>query len=40
MDLEVNYYGKQDQVFDVISEFARGELGRDHWVGVIEPVAL
>jgi len=35
------YYGRfSDQVFNVISEFARGELNADHWIGVIESVAL
>ena len=32
----LNIGGFSDQVFDVISLFARGELGADHWVGVIE----
>jgi 60 kDa SS-A/Ro ribonucleoprotein len=29
-----------DQVFEVISEFASGELNADHWIGTIESVAL
>ena len=36
----LNVGGFSDQVFDVISEFARGELNADHWVGVIESVTL
>jgi 60 kDa SS-A/Ro ribonucleoprotein len=36
----LNVGGFSDQVFDVISEFARGELNADHWIGVIEAVAL
>ena len=36
----LNVGGFSDQVFAVISEFARGELNADHWVGVIESVAL
>ena len=36
----LNIGGFSDQVFDVISEFARGELNADHLVGVIEAVAL
>jgi 60 kDa SS-A/Ro ribonucleoprotein len=36
----LNVGGFSDQVFDVISEFARGELNADHLVGVIESVAL
>ena len=34
----LNVGGFSDQVFDVISEFARGELNSDHWIGVIESV--
>jgi 60 kDa SS-A/Ro ribonucleoprotein len=34
----LNVGGFSDQVFDVIAEFARGELNADHWVGVIEKV--
>jgi 60 kDa SS-A/Ro ribonucleoprotein len=36
----LNVGGFSDQVFGVISEFARGELNADHWIGVIESVAL
>ena len=36
----LNVGGFSDQVFDVISEFACGELNADHWIGVIESVAL
>src|SRR5688572_6219495 len=36
----LNIGGFSDQVFEVISEFARGELNADHLVGVIESVAL
>ncbi len=36
----LNIGGFSDQVFEVISLFARGELGADHWVGVIEQERL
>ncbi|HEY0366854.1 MAG TPA: VWA domain-containing protein [Pyrinomonadaceae bacterium] len=36
----LNVGGFSDQVFDVISEFARGDLNADHWIGVIESVTL
>ncbi len=36
----LNVGGFSDQVFEVISEFARGELNANHWVGVIESVVL
>ncbi len=36
----LNVGGFSDQVLNVISEFARGELNADHWIGVIESVAL
>jgi len=36
----LNVGGFSDQVFDLISEFARGELNAAHWIGVIESVAL
>src|ERR1700754_664055 len=36
----LNVGGFSDQVFDVLAEFARGELNADHWIGVIESVAL
>lgn len=32
--------GFSDAVFDVVASFARGELGRDRWVSVIEKVDL
>ena len=36
----LNVGGFSDQVWDVIAEFTRGELNADHWIGVIESVAL
>ncbi|HWS86045.1 MAG TPA: TROVE domain-containing protein [Pyrinomonadaceae bacterium] len=36
----LNVGGFSDQVFDVVADFAAGRLGADHWVGVIEQVAL
>lgn len=36
----LNIGGFSDQVFDVIAEFAAGRLRADHWIGVIESVAL
>jgi 60 kDa SS-A/Ro ribonucleoprotein len=36
----LNIGGFSDQVFDVIAEFASGELNADHWIGVIDAVAL
>ena len=36
----LNVGGFSDQVFDLISVFARGELNPGHWIGVIEAVAL
>jgi 60 kDa SS-A/Ro ribonucleoprotein len=36
----LNIGGFSDQVFDVIAEFARGELSADHWIGVIEEVII
>ena len=36
----LNIGGFSDQVFEVISDFAAGTLGADHWVGVIEQVVL
>jgi 60 kDa SS-A/Ro ribonucleoprotein len=36
----LNVGGFSDAVFDVISLFAKGELGRDHWVGTINAVPL
>lgn len=36
----LNVGGFSDQVFALIAEFARGQLNADHWIGVIESVAL
>jgi len=36
----LNIGGFSDQVFDLISAFAKGELGAKHWVGVIESINL
>ncbi len=36
----LNVGGFSDQVFDVVSEFARGELNANHWIGVIDAVTL
>lgn len=36
----LNVGGFSDQVFEVVANFAAGRLGADHWVGVIEQVAL
>ena len=36
----LNVGGFSDQVWDVIAEFARGELSANHWVGVIESVEI
>src|SRR5205085_7458985 len=36
----LNVGGFSDRVFDVVADFAAGRLGPDHWVGVIEQVAL
>ncbi len=36
----LNVGGFSDQVFEVVADFAAGRLGADHWVGVIEQVAL
>ncbi|HKO99564.1 MAG TPA: hypothetical protein VJU86_21475 [Pyrinomonadaceae bacterium] len=36
----LNIGGFSDQVFDVIAEFARGELSAAHWTGVIDSVAV
>jgi len=36
----LNVGGFSDQVFDVISEFACGELNGNHWIGVIDSVTL
>jgi 60 kDa SS-A/Ro ribonucleoprotein len=36
----LNVGGFSDRVFEVVADFAAGRLGPDHWVGVIEQVAL
>lgn len=36
----LNIGGFSDQVFDVIADFAAGRLNDDHWIGMIESVAL
>jgi 60 kDa SS-A/Ro ribonucleoprotein len=36
----LNIGGFSDQVFEVVAEFAAGRLNAEHWVGVIEQVAL
>ncbi|HWE94485.1 MAG TPA: TROVE domain-containing protein [Tepidisphaeraceae bacterium] len=36
----LNIGGFSDRVFDVIAKFADGTLGADHWVGVIEAMAI
>jgi len=36
----LNIGGFSDSVFEVITSFARGELGPDHWVGLIEQIEL
>jgi 60 kDa SS-A/Ro ribonucleoprotein len=36
----LNVGGFSDQVFEVIKDFARGELRADHWIGVIDSVAV
>jgi 60 kDa SS-A/Ro ribonucleoprotein len=36
----LNVGGFSDGVFDVISLFAKGELGADHWVGAINSVSI
>jgi 60 kDa SS-A/Ro ribonucleoprotein len=36
----LNVGGFSDQVFEVISEFARGELNANHWIGVIDATPL
>lgn len=36
----LNVGGFSDRVFDVVSDFARGELNSNHWIGVIDSVAL
>jgi 60 kDa SS-A/Ro ribonucleoprotein len=36
----LNIGGFSDQVFDLIAEFANGNLNADHWIGVIEKYEL
>lgn len=36
----LNIGGFSDHVFEVVSEFAKGTLGAEHWVGVIENIEL
>ncbi len=36
----LNVGGFSDHVFEVVAEFASDRLNADHWVGVIEQVAL
>jgi 60 kDa SS-A/Ro ribonucleoprotein len=36
----LNIGGFTDEVFKVLAMFAAGELGADHWVGLIEDLAL
>jgi 60 kDa SS-A/Ro ribonucleoprotein len=36
----LNIGGFSDHVFEVISDFAAGRLGKDHWTGLIEAVAI
>ncbi len=36
----LNIGGFSDTVFDVVSEFSKGTLNAEHWVGVIEKVAV
>jgi 60 kDa SS-A/Ro ribonucleoprotein len=36
----LNVGGFSDQVFELIAEFANGNLNADHWVGVIENYEL
>jgi 60 kDa SS-A/Ro ribonucleoprotein len=36
----LNIGGFSDQVFEVIADFAAGRLSAEHWVGVIEKVAV
>jgi 60 kDa SS-A/Ro ribonucleoprotein len=39
-DEVLNIGGFSDQVWNLIAEFARGELNVDHWIGVIEEVII
>ncbi|HEX8265373.1 MAG TPA: TROVE domain-containing protein [Pyrinomonadaceae bacterium] len=36
----LNIGGFSDHVFEVVSEFAKGTLGAEHWIGVIENVEI
>ena len=36
----LNIGGFSDAVFEILATFAQGELNPDHWVGVIESMAL
>jgi 60 kDa SS-A/Ro ribonucleoprotein len=36
----LNIGGFSDAVFDLLSLFARGKLGGEHWVGEVEKIAL
>ena len=36
----LNVGGFSDQVFDIVADFASGRLDAEHWVGVVEQVAL
>ena len=36
----LNVGGFSDAVFELVAAFARGGLGPDHWVGVIDALAL
>ncbi len=36
----LNIGGFSDSVFELVSLFAKGELGADHWVGEIESISL
>jgi 60 kDa SS-A/Ro ribonucleoprotein len=36
----LNIGGFSDQVFEIVDLFAKGELIADHWVGVIEEIAV
>jgi hypothetical protein len=36
----LNVGGFADPVFDLVAEFAKGTLGGDHWLGVIQRVEL
>jgi 60 kDa SS-A/Ro ribonucleoprotein len=36
----LNVGGFSDAVFDIIAQFARGELSADHWIGEIESMAV